>query len=352
MVPGLNRQRTLQSLILAVGVAVASGIGAATPKCSLARLDEWTLKSGHRHPVVEGSLNGHPIGILLDTGSMRSLILSSAARRLDLPLRPARNYRMFGIGGESPVEVARVESFSIGSSVLNGLQLFVSGTQELGQGVDVILGEDFFRSVDVEFDLAHNAVRLFQAKNCDGVSLAYWTTEITGEVAIDAINGSQPQIVVPVKINGRPLEAVLDSGAAASILTKREAAAAGLTPDSPGVVSAGQMTGLGARSVDIWIGPIASFTIGNQTIRDTAMLFGSMFQDATYTETGSHVPRPVEGTAEMFLGVDFLRSHRVLVAHSQRKLYFSYLGGPVFKPGDSVPQCDAGGPPCGEPAKK
>ena len=32
----------------------------------------------------------------------------------------------------------------------------------------------------------------------------------------------------------------------------------------------------------------------------------------------------------MLLGADFLRSHRVLVANSQRKLYFTYSGGPVF----------------------
>jgi len=34
----------------------------------------------------------------------------------------------------------------------------------------------------------------------------------------------------------------------------------------------------------------------------------------------------------MLLGVDFLRTHRVLIAHSQRKLYFSHVGGPVFRP--------------------
>ena len=32
----------------------------------------------------------------------------------------------------------------------------------------------------------------------------------------------------------------------------------------------------------------------------------------------------------MLLGYDFLRSHRVLVAHSQRRIYFTYNGGPVF----------------------
>ncbi len=34
----------------------------------------------------------------------------------------------------------------------------------------------------------------------------------------------------------------------------------------------------------------------------------------------------------MLLGVDLLRAHRVLVAHSQRKVYFSYVGGTVFPP--------------------
>lgn len=284
---------------------------------------------------------------MLDTGSMRSAILQSAARRLDLPLRQARNYRKFGVGGESPVEVAYVESFSIGPTVRKGWQLIVAGAQEFAPGVDVILGDDFFHNVDVEFDLAHGAVRLFQAKDCDGVSLAYWTTEVTGEVTIEAVHDAQPQIVVPVKINGRPMRAILDSGATSSILTKGGAEAAGLTLDSPGVVPVGQSKGLGAKSVDTWIGPIDTFTIGNENIRDTAIRFGDPFKDATYAAAGSRVSRQVAGTEQMLLGFDFLRAHRVLIAHSQRKVYFSYLGGPVFQPRGAPPPA-APGPEPGE----
>jgi len=32
----------------------------------------------------------------------------------------------------------------------------------------------------------------------------------------------------------------------------------------------------------------------------------------------------------VILGTDFLRAHRVMVARSQRKVYFTYSGGPVF----------------------
>ena len=51
----------------------------------------------------------------------------------------------------------------------------------------------------------------------------------------------------------------------------------------------------------------------------------------TYTEVGSRVSRNVVQEQPMLLGLDFLRAHRVLVAHSQRKLYFTYVGGPVFQ---------------------
>ncbi len=43
--------------------------------------------------------------------------------------------------------------------------------------------------------------------------------------------------------------------------------------------------------------------------------------------------------ADMVLGADFFLSHRILVANSQRKLYFSYNGGPVFK----LESADGGG---------
>ena len=245
---------------------------------------------------------------------------------------------MFGVGGESVVEAAYVESLGIGGMVLKGLQLMVAGNPGTAPGIDVILGEDFFRKTDVEFDLAHGAVRLFQPTDCHEASLAYWTKDVTGEVAIEVVHENQPEIIVSVKVNGRPMRALLDSGAGASVLMKRDAASVGLTPDSPGAVPVRSASGVGAKSVETWIGPIDTLTIGNQTIRDTAIVFGDVFKDATAADTGSRIPRQVLGTLQMLLGVDFLRAHRVLIAHSQRKMYFSYAGGPVFQPRAAPPR--------------
>lgn len=54
--------------------------------------------------------------------------------------------------------------------------MLVAGEHDPGYDVAVLLGEDFFDQVDLEFDLAHKAVRLFQPKDCDRVSLAYWAS--------------------------------------------------------------------------------------------------------------------------------------------------------------------------------
>jgi hypothetical protein len=40
----------------------------------------------------------------------------------------------------------------------------------------------------------------------------------------------------------------------------------------------------------------------------------------------------------MILGMDFLQTHRVFVANSQRKIYFTYAGGTVF-PAGRDPTC-------------
>jgi len=43
--------------------------------------------------------------------------------------------------------------------------------------------------------------------------------------------------------------------------------------------------------------------------------------------------------ADLLLGADFLRAHRVLIAHGQRRMYFEYVSGTVF-PTTPGPACE------------
>ena len=203
--------------------------------------------------------------------------------------------------------------------------------RDFGGNIALILGEDFFQHVDVEFDLAHNAVRLFQPRDCDGVPLAYWTSGAFGEAEIETLNEAQPRIVLQVKINGESLDALLDSGASASMLSSGTAARLGVTTQTPGVVAMGSSIGIGSTTVAVYGASFQSFAIGNETIRDAMILFGNTGTDSSHTSAGSIIRYTMGQRTGMILGVDFLKAHRVLVAHSRRKIYFTYIGGPVFE---------------------
>jgi predicted aspartyl protease len=337
--------RTLAALSVAAGLALASGLAvAASSNCKMVRLAEWPLQIKHNALIVEGAINGRKLGVMLDTGAGRTQIMRSAAVQMGLTRQQGKGVRLFGIGGETDVEVTTVEEFKVGDATRRNWQMLVAGETDLGGDVGVILGDDFFHKVDVEFDLAHGVVRLYQPRDCNGVSLAYWTKERASEVDLEPVDEARPQIVLTVLVNGRKVRAMLDSGAATSVLDKYEAAQAGLTPETPGVVPVGPAYGLGKKTVDSWIGPIRALTIGDEMIQDTTLHFADLYKDATFTPGGSRIARKVDELQPMLIGADFLRSHRVLVAHSQRRMYFTYVGGPVFQTA-TAPQPRSSGPP-------
>jgi predicted aspartyl protease len=323
------RGRALLYASIGLGIAAASTTAAA--KCTMAQLAEWPVKLEGSHLLVEGSINGQKIGVMLDTGSS-TLILRSAADRLGLTRHEARGYRAFGIGGETHVEVANIAEFTVGQLSRKNWRVMVAGERDFGKSIDFILGEDFFDQLDLEIDLPHHAVRLFQAEDCEGVALAYWASQGAGQVELQPYYNAGQRIIVPVKVNGQPMQAMVDSGAFSSVLDKPVAERLGIKQDSPGARLLGTGGGLGGKTVESWIGPLQSFTIGDETISDTVVRFADLWKDATYVPPGSRLLKRLEDTPALLLGADFLRAHRVLVAHSQRKMYFTYEGGPVFQP--------------------
>jgi hypothetical protein len=124
-----------------------------------------------------------------------------------------------------------------------------------------------------------------------------------------------------VTINGKPVDAVIDTGVPFSILKLRAARRIGIDVDSPDVKRAGSMGGVGTESVRLWKARVKSFAIGGETIFDA--------------ELGINDSR-ISSSSELLLGRDFLRTHRVLFAMSQKKLYFAYLGGQPFSPKPSL----------------
>lgn len=306
------------SMFLAAAAALAfSGLAAAAPQdCKLVRTQEWTVRLERNLPVIDGQINGQKIAILIDSGSERSFITRSAATRLTLTRYDASAKGMYAIPRDRPVEAVRIEELRIGPATRRDWNVLLAASQDFEGEIALVLGEDFLSATDVEFDLPNRAVRLFEPRDCQGVSLAYWAKGGAGEAALEG--SDRPMFTVAV--NGRPLRAALDTGTTVSALTTPDAARFGMTPQSPGVAAAGCSIGIGRKPVDYWSASFESFAIGNETIRNPVLRFGEILKSAA----------PLADLPQMVLGMDFLRTHRVYVARSQKKLYFTYAGGTVF----------------------
>ena len=306
-----------------LGTVAVSALAAEPAKCKLEQVAEWPVRLQRNLPVIQGSINGKPIGVLLDTGAAVSIITKAAARSMDIPTR-ATGEMLNGVGGASRIETARVAVLRIGDGKVENMRVRVAGERPIA-GVDFILGSDFFQRVDLEIDYAKGVMRLFSpSPECKGASLAFWDAgaqqvPMKGEV----------HVMVPLKVNGREVDAMVDSGASSSVVSRALASKLGITADSPGSVASHCMAGVGADSVRSWVGMFDTVTIGGETIRDARLRVMDM-DDMAHSR----------GTApDVILGTDFLRAHHLLISRLQDKLYFSYAGGQVF-PATAELECD------------
>ncbi|MFC4932296.1 aspartyl protease family protein [Massilia sp. GCM10023247] len=261
--------------------------------------------------TTDGSINGTPASMLIDTGAFQTLLTPAATEPRKLALRNSGR-SVAGIGGMARVYHARVDEFSIGPVKSGRMTLRV--VKEFGHppSFDALVGAPFLLQSDLEISLATKELKFFRPKNCDQAFLGYWDEKAV-VVPFDPHMRDDANPHFTVVVNGVKLDAIIDSGASTSFITLNAAKRAGLKLDDPGVTRTADATGIGSRPAARWRTRFDRFEIGDELVRNA--------------EVGVI---DYEGAAEVLLGADFLRAHRVLFAMSQRKLYLSYVGGQPF----------------------
>jgi len=264
-------------------------------------------------PITPVKVNGADLDFLVDSGAFFSIIIPSKAAELKLKPAYARG-DITGIGGSNQMQVVDAESFSVGGRSLHDYQFVVTGG--VGPGVAGVIGQNLLIAGDVEYDLAGGKIRVMQPKDCGDSPLAYWAAgKPFNAITVTVGRLGAPHTAGMVYINGKQLRVLFDTGASTSVLRLEAARRLGLAPDTAGAQEAGYSRGIGPHLVRTWIVPVADFRIGDEEVKNTHLRIGDT------TEGGDF---------DMLLGADFFLSHHILIANSQRKLYFTYNGGPVF----------------------
>jgi len=336
-----------RKLLRAIGGSLAALCLIALPdecpaetKCRYVNLATLPISAVIPQPVVEGSLNGISTRMVLDTGASRTLLTRAQVERMGLSLRHS-NKSALGIGGESVQYTTRIDEMSIGSVHGGRLTADVVWDLKANAPFGVIVGADFLFQSDLEIALAARQLRFFRPLECDDAFLAYWDADASViDVSIPPVPDGRPFFTV--ELNGHKMRAIIDSGAYRSIIELAAAARAGVTPQSSGVVPTSTVTGVGRHESASWIAHFDSFAIGNETIKNVRIAIADIWGPALADSNNMRMAAFLREQPEMLLGTDFLRAHRVLFAMSQRKLYFSYVGGTVFEIESAAREIDSG----------
>jgi len=305
------------SVVLALPLLTLFTTAAAPGEpCKAGLIGELPVTMEGMRPIVHAAINGTDEPFVADSGAFYSMLTPAAAEELHLRVMTAQGY-VTGVGGTARVGITTAKKFTIFKVDVHDVEFLVGGN-DLSHGAVGLLGQNVFRIGDVEYDLANGMIRILKTLgDCRNVALAYWAGSKGlpySEIEIDFADRMRPHTTGSAYANGTKIRVLFDTGAAASIISLSAAKRVGVTPDSAGVKPGGSSSGIGPGLVRTWIAPFASFKIGDEEIRNTHLRIGD------------------ERVAnwDMLIGADFFLSHRILVASSQRKLYLTYNGGPVF----------------------
>ena len=300
----------------------------ANAACKIVQLAEWPVRHANNQPLIEGKVNGQPVTALIDTGSNSTFVWSWTANQLGLPLGGVPRMRVFGAGGEAQIAETMIKDLQIGAYRASGVRLLVIGDEHAkNPNSGIVLGDEFFSSFSTEFDIAHGVVRLLRPEGCKADQLAYWSTTYS-QADLQPVRIENPRILISVLVNGKHVNAILDTGARTSILDLSVAERIGVRPGA--AAEAIPSGGIAGKSFPTWVETFDTVSIGDETIRNVRLRIGDMFGNDTVVRTGSRIGRAVN-SYEMLLGFDFLLSHRVLVLPKEHAVVFTYNGGPLFQ---------------------
>jgi len=300
---------------------------ASTPQCHYVNLVTLPFKTVNNKVIVAGSINGKATDMVLDTGAQSTSLTKAGVENMGLTLLHSQ-VSSVGIGGESDTYEVVVDDMALDKyHTKSHRRLLVLMNSFLPY--NAIIGANILFSSDVEFNFTDHTVKLFRPSGCDDTFLAYWDNNAS-EAPLVEMSSKDARQVVMVELNGKKIRAMIDSGAPYSMISLNFAAGLGMTPQSPGVKKMGAVAGVGKHQTQTWLGQFDQLTIGGETIQHPALVITDLWGSARSDATTSAMSGFLDDQPEMLLGADFLRAHRVLFALSQKRIYFSYVGGNVF----------------------
>lgn len=303
--PSGRAQRS--GLLVAAALALAALPTATWARCTVSTAAALPLVRTAGHVTTLARIEGTDVPLLVDTGSSVTALDGATAARLGLRRDPRQRSAVIGIGGTArPLAMLVVRRLALGGIGFADLRLTL-GDFNTGWPADAriagILGADLLSRYDVEIDGPGGRLLLHDVAGCSGRFLD-WPGSYDA-LPLTPMAGARLE-QAPVRVDGRVLLALVDTGASQSVLfgpaLRRLGAAAAPAP--------GDRAGFG-------LGAVAGQRVATVLRRfDTLQVGGD-------TVTGPSLAMVRDGplALDMILGLDYLGTRRVWLSYATRQLF-------------------------------
>jgi tetratricopeptide (TPR) repeat protein len=307
MQPRLRSQPKLIAVLAAAASCLCvTGVEPARAElpCDLRRIAELPMENhGERGPIVPVRIEGQPRRILLDTGGFASILDPSV-----IPAHRGHAASTTGVLGLSDMpltESIRLNSVEIGPAMTRSVE-FLVGPPAYGS-IDGTLGADVLKGTDLELDPVEGTAAFFEPARC-GQAAIHWPH--TDGTAVPFILDPEDQhIFMTVKLDGREINAMIDTGSPDSFITMSEANSLfKLTESSPGMQPAG--VGLSTRGTpqDFYRYRFSSLEVGGLKLDEPSVIIAPSLK------------------VDMIIGMHQLHRLHLYFAFSEHTLYATSAG--------------------------
>ncbi len=249
--------------------------------------------------IIDVQVNGSPVRALLDSGAQSSVLDRGLAERLGVSLSAIAPVVAFGVSGSAQVGRTASIDVTMGELALTGLRTAVLELAPIANAsrrhFSMIIGQDILEVLVADIDFPggrvafHDPVRHLMPQ---------------GAVAAPARTEGR-ELMVPIVLEGVPLEVVLDTGASGALALSPEAAQ-----------TAGLLDGRDVRTApSITFGGVSN----DRVIRAGALSFAGV----DYPDVRVHIYTPAQGARipPGLLGVEVLERFRVLLNVQRGELH-------------------------------
>jgi predicted aspartyl protease len=313
---------------MAVAPAGAAGLASSTESlprfsaahCSMSPVGEVQMRMTREQAFVPLKVNNSTVNLLLDTGDFVTALTPEAVSRLALPESSQPRLQMTGIGGGYQAPIVQAADVQYLDHHLQNLPFAVLPDSEFRpeEHTDGLFGANFLSAYEVELDFPAGKMRFFDGGAGCTSGAPSWTA---GATRLQATDAGYQLLLIPVKVNGVELNALIDTGSEDTSITQSAAAALGI--DAAAMRGDREITEQGLGESSERLHRFASISIGGATFQNPVLAVDdapSPLQSAVVAEAMSALPAN-HRTIDVILGANYLFKTRLFLAYKHGAVY-------------------------------